>query len=115
MAKCDEGYLCRICLQPVEMMEESLLYLQYVLHQIPLDQLHIQPECHIRCSPETAQYIVDDDFPPVSCSGFFDKSQLDPGFVREEEARVTAGWKRLRAVIAEGLPLPLYPLPKNPP
>src|SRR5262249_42455206 len=59
-----------------------------------------------------AQFIVADDFAPVEAEGPFAKSQLDPGFVAEEEARVTRGYLRLRTLPGSGLPLTEYPLPE---
>ena len=114
MAKCDEGYPCAACGGPVEAVVESDLYLRYVLGEVPLEQLHLRPECHIRCNPAVAQYIVDVGFTPVTCDGPFDKRHLDGDFVAAEEARVTAGWRRLQALPALRLPLPEYPLHVTP-
>lgn len=114
MAKCDEGYPCAVCGGPVEAVVESDLYLRFVLGEVPLEQLHLLPECHIRCNPAVAQYIVDVGFPPVTCDGPFDKRHLDPDFVAAEEARVTAGWRRLQAIPTLRLPLPEYPLHVTP-
>lgn len=110
MAKCDEGYPCEVCGGDVEGVTDSDLYLRFVLGEVPLEQLHLLPERHLKCNPAMAQYIVDDGFPPVECVGPFDKRTLDPAFVREEEARVTAGWRRLQAIPTLGLAIPEYPL-----
>jgi hypothetical protein len=114
MAKCDQGYPCEVCGGDVEGVVESDLYLRYVLGEIPLELLHRHAECHIRCRPVVAQYIVDPAFPPVPCDGPFDKRTLDPEFVRYEEARVTRGWRRLQAIPTLGLSIPEYPLSVTP-
>ena len=66
MARCDEGYLCEVCGTDVAAIAESDLYLRYVLGEVPLEQLHLLPERHIRCNPGLAQYIVDADFAAVA-------------------------------------------------
>lgn len=114
MAKCDEGYRCDVCGRDVEEVTNSDLYLRYVLGEVLLDRLHLTPERHIRCNPALAQYIVDSAFEPVSCSGAFDKSYLDPAFVAAEERRVTRGWRRLQAIPTLGLAIPEYPLSVTP-
>ena len=114
MARCDEGYLCDICGGEVVAMTESELYLRYVLGEIPLEQLHRHPERHIRCNPVLAQYIADEAFSPVVVSGCFSRSELDPEFVQQEEARVTRGWRRLQQLPRLGLSLPEYPLTVTP-
>src|SRR5476651_1557848 len=98
MAKCDEGYPCEVCGGDVDGVIVSDLYLRYVLGEVPLERLHLQAERHILCNPGLAQYIVDDRFPPVVCEGFFDKRLLDVEYVRNEEARVSRGYRRLRAI-----------------
>jgi hypothetical protein len=117
MAKCDEGYRCEVCGRDVETIPESDLYLRYVLGEVPLEMLHLLPERHIACNPGLTQYIVDAAFPPIICAGPFGKQALDPDFVREEEVRVTRGWRRLQAIPTLGLAVPEYPLsitPDNP-
>ena len=74
-----------------------------LLGEVPLERLHRLPERHIRCNPALAQFIDDPAFEPVACDGPFDKTGLDPQFVREEEERVTRGWRRLQAIPALGL------------
>jgi hypothetical protein len=111
MALCDEGYLCDVCHSDVEAMVDSDLYLRYVLGEVHPEQLHRTPERHIRCNPTLAQFIVDSRFEPVECPGAFAKKHLDPGFVAEEEARVTRGWRRLQEIPALGLAtIQEYPL-----
>ena len=114
MAKCDEGYRCEICGRDVEAITESDLYLRYVLSEVPLELIHRLPERHIRCNPAMAQYIVDSAFPSIICDGAFDKRQLDAEFVRDEEARVTRGWRRLQAIPTLGLTVAEYPLSVTP-
>lgn len=110
MARCERGYLCEVCGAEVEEITDSDLYLAYVLGEVPAEELLRRRERHIACNPERAQYIVDADWPAVRCEGAFDKAGLDAGYVAEEEARVTRGWRRLREVRALGLPIELYPL-----
>jgi hypothetical protein len=114
MAKCDEGYPCEVCGRDVENVLVSDLYLRYILGEVPLERLHLQPERHIGCNPALAQYIVDDRFPPAACEGFFDKRLLDSEFVRNEEARVTRAWSRLQAIPKLGLAIPEYPFSVTP-
>ena len=112
MARCEEGYLCEVCGRDVEDITVSDLYLRYVLGEVDPETLHVSPERHIRCNPVLAQFIVAEGFAPVVVEGPFGKAGLDPEFVREEEARVTRGYLRLRELFAtEGLPLTEYPLP----
>ena len=114
MAKCDEGYRCEVCGRDVEVVTESDLYLRYVLGEVPLEQLHLLPERHIRCNPAVAQYVTDPGFEPVICEGSFAKANLDPAFVAAEEERVTRGWRRLQAIPTLGLSIAEYPLAITP-
>jgi hypothetical protein len=114
VGKCDEGYRCEVCGRDVEAVTESDLYLRYVLGEVPLEQLHLLPERHVRCNSALAQYVVADGFEPVECDGPFDKLQQEPAFVEMEEARVTRGWKRLQAIPTLGLAVPEYPLHVTP-
>ncbi len=114
MARCDEGYRCHVCGVDVAAITESALYLQYVLGEVPLEELSRRPECHIRCLPSLAQFIVDPAFPPVVCGGPFAKQMLDPDFVRQEEQRVTQAWRRLQAIPRLGLAVHEYPLHVTP-
>lgn len=112
MAQCELGYLCEVCGAEVEDITESDLYLRYVLGEVDPETLHVAPERHIRCNPTLAQFIVADGFEPVVVEGYFGKANLDPAFVAEEEARVTAGYRRLKEVFSvEGMPITEYPLP----
>jgi hypothetical protein len=112
MAKCDQGYLCEVCQQPVQGIIKSSLYLRFIIGEVEAAELLSTPERHLTCDPLLTQYIVDPGFPPVTCEGFFDKHQLDATFVKDREALVTAGWQRLKKVVAESIPIPEYPLQK---
>jgi hypothetical protein len=112
MAKCEEGYLCDVCGQDVAELTDSDLYLRYVIGLLDPEVLHTTKERHIRCNPTLAQYIVTDGFEPVVLEGAFDKRQLDPTFVREQETLITRGWRRLQEVAALGIPIIEYPLPE---
>jgi hypothetical protein len=110
MAKCDEGYLCEVCGGEVARITESDLYLRYVIGMVDPETLHTTPERHLRCNPSLAQFIVDEEFPAVEAAGEFDKRRLDPEFVRQREALVTRGWRRLVEVEGQDLPITEYPL-----
>jgi hypothetical protein len=110
MAKCDEGYRCDVCRADVELIFDSDLYLRYILGEVPLEQLHLTRERHLKCNPALAQYIVSDGFDPVVCDGPFSKAHLDATFVDAETRRVTRGWRRLQAIPKLGLAIPEYPL-----
>jgi hypothetical protein len=111
--KCDEGYLCEVCGRDVEAVVDSDLYLRYILHEVPLERLHLQRERHIRCNPSMAQFIVDDRFEPMVHSGPFAKANLDVQFVAQEEKRVTSAWRRLQEIPVLGVPITDYPLPAS--
>ena len=116
MARCEQGYLCEVCGGEVEGITESDLYLAFVLGEVPAEELPRRRERHVRCNPERAQYVVDPAFaPPVVCEGFFDKALLDASFVAAEEARVTAGWRRLQEIPSLGISIIDYPLAGPPP
>ena len=110
MARCDEGYLCEVCGQPVDEITDSDLYLRFVIGLVPESELTKAPERHIRCNPVQAQFIVHDDFEPTIVDGVFSKIELDADYVRQQEALVTAGWLRLQEVSGAGLPVSDYPL-----
>jgi hypothetical protein len=112
MALCEQGYVCDVCGLEVELIEESDLYLRYVLGEVDPELLHVTQERHVRCNPTLAQFIVAEGFEPVVIEGFFAKSALDPQFVSDEEVRVTRGYLRLLALPGSGLPLTEYPLPE---
>jgi hypothetical protein len=103
MAKCEQGYLCEVCGRDVAEITDSDLYLRYVIGTIDPEVLHTSKERHIRCNPTLAQFIVDDGFlPPASVDGAFDKRQLDPTYVREQEMLVTRGFRRLKEILNTG-------------
>ncbi len=112
MAVCEQGYLCDVCGLEVETIEESDLYLRYVLGEVDPETLHVSRERHLRCNPSLSQFIVADDFGPVEVEGFFSKAALDPEFVAAEEARVTGGYLRLKELATLGLPITEYPPPE---
>jgi len=111
MAGCERGYLCTVCGQEVEEITDSDLYLRYVLGDVEWEVLNRSPEMHIRCDPILAQFIRDDSFAKVECDGAFSKAQLDPEFVKTEEARVTRGYLRLTELKSANLPISEYPFP----
>jgi hypothetical protein len=110
MAPCDQGYLCDVCGDEVAELTNSDLYLRYILGEIDSRELLSSPERHLRCNPVQAQFIVSDDFPPVTVEGPFDKRELDPDDVERREARVTRAWHRLQDVRELGIPISDYPL-----
>ncbi|MCA9003848.1 MAG: hypothetical protein KDA70_01145 [Planctomycetaceae bacterium] len=110
MAKCDQGYLCVICGEEVEHIEDSGLYLRYIIGEVRAEELQAQPEHHIRCNPVLAQFIVDKDFEAVSVDGPFDKRELDPEEVTLRESLVTRGWIRLQEVKNKQLSISELPL-----
>ena len=112
MARCDEGYLCEVCGQDVAAITESDLYLRYVMGEVPPLDLPRSRERHIRCVPETAQYIVDPAFEPVVCANLFAKASLDAEYVAVRESMVTRAWRRLQEIPALGIALTEYPLPE---
>ena len=111
MADCDEGYNCDRCGTYVENVQESELYLRYVLGAVPVDELPREPERHIRCAPEFAQFIVDDAFEPVPCDDpALDKRRLPSEVRAAQEATFTRAWRRLQEVRELGVPVDQYPL-----
>jgi len=113
MAKCEEGYLCDVCGGDVEAITDSDLYLRYVIGLIDPETLHTTRERHIRCNPTLAQFIADSEFEAVVVEGPFDKRQLDADYVRQQEAVVTRGWRRLGQLARRPEPTILeYPLPE---
>lgn len=112
MARCDQGYLCDVCGEEVEVITDSDLYLRYVLGEVKPEILTHSPERHLRCNPALVQFVVDERFPAMLCPGPFDKRELDAAFVKQEETRVTAGYRRLQALPTLGLPVTEYPLPE---
>ena len=112
MAVCDQGYLCEVCGKDVEDLTTSDLYLRYVLGEVDPETLHLQPERHLACHPTLSQFIVAEGFPTPTVEGIFSKAELDPGFVEDEERRVTKGYLRLQDLPKLGLTIIEYPLPE---
>ena len=112
MAKCEAGYLCDVCGQDVAEIDESQLYLLFVIGELDPELLHTTPERHIRCNPVLAQFIVAADFAPIVAEPPFDKPSLDAPFVRQRELLVTRGYRRLRELRGLDLPILEYPLPE---
>lgn len=112
MAKCERGYLCDVCGEEVAEIVDSDLYLSFVIGLVEPRALLARPERHIRCNPVQAQFIVDEEFPPVTVEGAFDKRQLDADYVRSQEELISRGWRRLRELVGQSLPLIEYPLPE---
>lgn len=112
MTRCEQGYLCEVCSKDVEAVIDSDLYLRFILGEVLPEQLHQLRERHIRCNPELAQYIVDPDFEPVTCTGVFNKALLDVAYVANHEALVSRAWRRLQEVPSLGVPILEYPLPE---
>ena len=106
MANCDEGYNCDRCGKYVEHVMESELYLRYVIGAVPIAELPREPERHIRCSPEFAQFIVDPEFLPVTCDDeALDKRRLPDEIRARQETLFTMAWRR---PFVSGIHLPAY-------
>ena len=116
MARCDQGYLCRVCREEVEHITDSQLYLSYVIGEIDPETLHASPECHLKCVPSFSQFIADERFGiPPDVDGPFAKGQLDFEYVALRTALVSRGYARLWAIREERRkPLTVieYPLPE---
>ncbi len=116
MARCDQGYLCRVCREEVEHITDSQLYLSYVIGEIDPETLHASPECHLRCAPAFSQFIADERFgTPPNVDGPFSKIQLDFEYVALRIKLVSRGYSRLWAIREERRkPLTVieYPLPE---
>ena len=102
MARCDQGYLCRVCGEEVEHITDSQLYLSYVIGEVDPETLHASPECHLRCAPAFSQFISDNRFEEFEeLDGPFSKSHLDQEFVDARTALVSRGYDRLWVIRAE--------------
>ena len=102
MARCDQGYLCRVCHEEVENITDSELYLRYVIGEIDPETLHLASECHLRCAPALAQFISDHRFDPlVKLKGPFSQAELDPDFVQFRVSLINRGYDRLWAIRRE--------------
>ena len=113
MARCDRGYLCSVCNEPVDTMPESELYLRFVLGEIQPDWLQAMPDRHLRCNPELGQFIEHPDFPPMADEEpLTDKRRMDPAAARARTEQVTRGYFRLLEIPGLGVPLMEMPLPE---
>ena len=111
MAKCEEGYLCDVCGEEVEGIAHSDLYLRYVIGEVDPEQLHTTRERHIVCNPILAQFITDDTFEFTGAvPDGFRLADLDASYVRDRQALVTRGWRRLKELTGLDLPIIEYPL-----
>lgn len=116
MARCDQGYLCRVCKDEVEHVTESELYLLYVIGEMDPEKLHVAPECHLGCNPILSQFIDDPRFSnrPI-VDGPFARDQLDPAYAKARAELITRGYGRLweiRTQRKEKLTVLEYPLPE---
>jgi hypothetical protein len=116
MARCDQGYLCRVCGDEVEEITESTLYLRYVIGEIDPEVLHLAPESHLRCHPTLAQFISDPRVGPLApLASEFALSQLDPEYVTQRRELISRGYERLweiRGARARIRTVQEYPLPE---
>ena len=111
MASCERGYLCAVCGQDVEEITDSVLYLRYVMGEVPWDHLNRAPRHIFVATRHSLNSSWTTRSSPCSCDGTFAKEQLDPEFVKTEEERVTLAYRRLRELAATNLPIAEYPLP----
>ena len=110
MAKCDQGYLCEYCSEPVKNIVESSLYLRYVLGEVEVHELFAAPERHLKCDHDLAQFIKHEKFAPPEFDTEMKQTIPDEEQRKNKEARITAGWLRLREVVQLGIPITDYPL-----
>lgn len=102
MARCEQGYLCEVCGQDVSGIQESDLYLRYVIGELDPEVLHTTAERHLRCNPVLAQFIQHPDFESVTVTGPFDRRTLDADYVAARDRLVTNGFARLLEIAATG-------------
>ena len=116
MARCDQGYLCRVCGEEVEHITESQLYLSYVIGEVDPETLHLSQECHLHCSPAFSQFISDPRFCLQNAvESDFAKENLDSEYVTQRTFLVSRGYARLWSIREERRkPLTVieYPLPE---
>jgi len=112
MAKCDQGYLCELCGEPVKNIIESSLYLRYVLGEVAVHELFAAPERHLKCDRDLACFIVHEKFECPDFSNDQGDDCLNEQEQKQKESRITAGWLRLREVVQLGIPITEYPLTK---
>lgn len=99
----------------MEDITDSDLYLRYVLGEVDPDKLSSAPERHLKCNPVLSQFIVSPKFSTPVVDGPFGKAVLDARFVAEEEARVTAGYRRLLELFRTSRDRPIgeYPMARS--
>ena len=102
MARCEQGYLCEVCGQEVVGIQDSDLYLRYVIGELDPEVLHTSPERHLRCNPVLSQFIQHPDFEAITVSGPFDRRGLDTEYVAARDALVSDGFARLLEIAASG-------------
>lgn len=114
MAQCEQGYLCDVCGEEVAGIDNSDLYLRYVIGELDPEVLHTTPERHLRCNPVVAQFIDHPDFEAVEVEGMFDCRTLDEAFVNERRTLISRGFERLLQIAATGgdRDVTQYPLPE---
>ncbi|MCG6156229.1 hypothetical protein [Rubinisphaera margarita] len=105
MAKCDQGYKCEICGEPVKNIIESALYLRYVLGEVQLHELFGAPERHLHCDHDLCRFIRHEKFVQPE-----EVELVDPADDQARVERVTRGYERLREVVGQGIPITDYPL-----
>ncbi|MBI5367643.1 MAG: hypothetical protein HZA54_11445 [Planctomycetes bacterium] len=112
--KCDHGYHCTVCGTQVETLEDSWLYLEFVLGRVEVTRLGNTPDHHLRCDPALAQYVVDPEFAPpvVDDHPATDKRRREAAEVAEQERLVTRAWRRLQEVQGKGMAIEEYVLPE---
>jgi hypothetical protein len=112
MSRCDEGYPCSRCGEPVKNLLESSLYVRYVLGEYEIHELFAAPDCHLQCDYELAAFIKHEKFTPPEIPAEIELPELSAAQRTRREEQVTAAWVRLREAIHLGLPITEYPLPR---
>lgn len=117
MAKCDEGYLCVVCGEEVKRLDQSELYLKFVLGLVNTQRLNQLPERHLKCSPATSQFILDEQFEGTLAEGLASKKELDPTFRSDKEKLYTKGFHRLQFLQKNrrGMSIDQYPIAEEEP
>ena len=95
MALCEQGYLCDVCGLEVEVIEESDLYLRYVLGEVDPETLHVSRKRHLRCNPALAQFIVHEFFEPVVIGVTSPRRLSTPNLSPPRRSESTRGYERL--------------------
>jgi len=113
MADCDQGYFCEACLEYVDTVVDSDLYLRFIMGLVSPEDLMRARERHVRCRPALAQYVADPNFEPpvVDEDPATDKRRQPRETVAAMESLVTRAWRRLQEIPGAGLSIAEYPLP----